>query len=57
MSGLVLKRGRDSRPSGVWKDDDVLADGKGRLPHQGGRISYDPGRSLTSRLRAPLQNC
>jgi hypothetical protein len=30
LSGLVLKRGKSSRPSGQWSDEDydVLADGK-----------------------------
>jgi hypothetical protein len=40
MTALVLKRGKFSRPSGQWQDEDydVFADGKviGRIYEQGG---------------------
>jgi hypothetical protein len=44
VSGLILKRGKFSRPSGQWSDEDydVLADGKvvGRILEEGSR--FDP---------------
>jgi hypothetical protein len=44
VTGLVLKRGKLSRPSGQWQDEDydVLADGKviGRILEEGSR--FDP---------------